>query len=220
MLNIDVTKKILNKNDLLAEKLREFYKKNNIYVINIVSSPGSGKTSLLEVILPELKKFYSIFVLVGDLQTENDADRIKKTAVPVKQINTGKSCHLTAKEIYDMLQAYEEAESLDLLIIENVGNLVCPSSFDLGEDIKMLVISTSEGDDKPLKYPSMVNVADCLIINKMDLLPYVNFDVDRCVNFARKINPSIAFFITSCYSKEGINPLIEHIKKIVDEKIL
>ena len=218
MEKILLNEKVLAKNDLIAEELRTFYKKNNIFVLNILSSPGSGKTSLLEKILPQIKERYNILVLVGDLQTNNDAERILKTGVKAVQINTGQACHLDAKNIYTILKDVENPGLIDLLIIENVGNLVCPASFDLGEDMKLLLISTPEGDDKPAKYPTMVDVSDCLIINKIDLLPHVSFNIQNCINYAKSINRNLATFTTSCYTEEGLTELIDFLKKKIDKK--
>jgi hydrogenase nickel incorporation protein HypB len=218
MEKIVLNEKILSKNDLIAQELRNFYKKHKIYVINILSSPGSGKTSLLEKILPQMKEFYNILVLVGDLQTNNDALRIAKTGVNALQINTGQACHLDAKNIYNILKNIEDPSSIDLLIIENVGNLVCPASFDLGEDMKLLVISTPEGDDKPAKYPTMVDVSDCLIINKIDLLPYVDFNIQNCINYAKRINKNLTTFTTSCYTEEGLRYVVDFLKQRIDVK--
>jgi hydrogenase nickel incorporation protein HypB len=218
MEKILLNEKILSKNDLIADELRKFYKKNRTFVINILSSPGSGKTSFLEKILPQLKKNYNILVLVGDLQTHNDANRISKTGVKTIQINTGQSCHLDAKNIYSILKDIENCGDIDLLVIENVGNLVCPASFDLGEDIKVMLISTPEGDDKPAKYPTMVDVSDCLIINKIDLLPYVSFNVDQCIDFAKSINPRLITFKISCVTGEGLDDVITFLMEHIDKK--
>lgn len=218
MEKILLNEKVLAKNDLIAEELRKFYKKHNIFVLNLLSSPGSGKTSLLEKLLPQIRECYNIFVMVGDLQTNNDAERISKTGVKAIQINTGQACHLDAKNIYNILKDIENPALIDLLIIENVGNLVCPASFDLGEDMKLLLISTPEGDDKPAKYPTMVDVADCLVINKIDLLPYVSFNVQNCINYAKRINKNLVTFTTSCYTGEGLTDLINFLKKEIDKK--
>lgn len=218
MEKILLNEKILAKNDLIAEELRKFYKKNNIFVLNIMSSPGSGKTTLLEKTLPQMKECYNILVLVGDLQTNNDMLRISKTGVKTIQINTGQSCHLDAKNIYNVLKDIENPALIDLLIIENVGNLVCPASFDLGEDMRLLLISTPEGDDKPAKYPTMIDVADCLVINKIDLADYVSFNVQNCINYAKRINKNLTTFTTSCYTEEGLSELIDFLKKRIDKK--
>lgn len=213
-----LNEKILAKNDLIAEELRSFYKKNGTFVLNILSSPGSGKTTLLEKVLPQMKESYNILVLIGDLQTTNDAERVSKTGVKAVQINTGQACHLDAKNVYNILKDIGDSSKIDLLIIENVGNLVCPASFDLGEDMKLLVISTPEGDDKPAKYPTVVDVSDCLIINKIDLLPYVNFNVQNCMNYAKGVNKNLTIFTTSCCTGEGLVDVIKFLKNSVDKK--
>lgn len=205
---ISVEEKVLSKNQSVADKLRTFFQKNKILVVNFVSSPGSGKTSILEKILTKMKDRYKIAVIEGDLETENDANRIRKTGVEAYQIITKGDCHLEAVGIKKGLE-HLDMENLDLLIIENVGNLVCPSSFDLGEDFKAVVISTTEGDDKPAKYPSMIHVSSAIIINKTDLLPYVDFNVERCFEYAGRVNPNLAKFTTSCKTGEGIDELAE-----------
>ncbi len=204
MSTVDVKKKILAKNDEIAQELREFFNKNNVSVFNFVSSPGSGKTSVLEKILIKLKNKYNICVIEGDLQTDNDAKRIEAVGVKAIQINTGRACHLEATGIKKVVENLNIKE-LDMIIIENVGNLVCPSAYDLGEDYKIVVISTTEGDDKPSKYPTMIHVSSALIINKTDLLPYVNFDVDKCIENAKKIKPVIDCFKTSCVDETGLD---------------
>ncbi|MDY6821352.1 MAG: hydrogenase nickel incorporation protein HypB [Deferribacterota bacterium] len=218
MEKILLDQKILAKNELIARELKEFYKRNRIFVLNLLSSPGSGKTSLLELILPKLRSKYNILVLVGDLQTDNDAKRIEKTGVKVVQINTGKACHLDAKNIYDVLNNFENLQDIDILFIENVGNLVCPASFDLGEDLKILLLSTPEGDDKPEKYPIMVNCANCLVINKIDLIPYVRFNIDKCIERATRINPKLDVFKCSCLRDEGLEKIINYIERKVSDK--
>jgi hydrogenase nickel incorporation protein HypB len=201
---IKLEKKVLSRNDILAAELRKLFNKEQVAVMNMVSSPGSGKTSLLEKTLGSLSKNLSIGVIEGDIQTDNDAVRIAKTGVPVHQIQTGGACHLEAEMIRRALVNFD-LKSTDLLIIENVGNLVCPSAFDLGEGLRVAVISTTEGDDKPLKYPAMFRSADVMVINKMDLLPYTDFDIEKVIHSAMSLNPKIHILKTSCRTGEGLD---------------
>jgi hydrogenase nickel incorporation protein HypB len=201
---ITLERKILKKNDEIAAEIRKILNEKNIFTINILSSPGSGKTSILEKTIDNLYKDYKIVVVVGDVQTDLDAQRIAKHEVPAIQIVTHGSCHLEANLIKDSLEKID-LNNLNLLIIENVGNLVCPSSYDLGENLKVVVISTTEGDDKPLKYPAMFRKASVMIINKIDLLPYVPFNMDNVKKNALSINPDLLIFETSCITGEGID---------------
>jgi len=200
---IRIEEDLLGKNDRLARRNRELFAARGLFVLNLVSSPGSGKTSILERTLADLKDQVSFAVLEGDQQTANDADRIAATGVPVKQINTGAGCHLDAHMVGHGVEAFDLG-STDILMIENVGNLVCPAAFDLGEDHKVAVLSVTEGEDKPLKYPQMFQAADLMLINKVDLLPYLRFDVERCKAFARQVNPGIRILELSCHSGEGM----------------
>ena len=187
---VQVEQDILSKNNRYAEQNRTFFRQHNIFTLNLMSSPGAGKTTLLVETIKALQGRFTIAVIEGDQQTEHDADRIRATGAPALQINTGKACHLDAHGIGHAIMGLGLADN-SLLAIDNVGNLVCPSSFDLGEAHKVVVLSVTEGDDKPLKYPDMFHAADLLIINKTDLLPYVDFDVDRCIQYARQVNPTI-----------------------------
>ena len=196
---------ILQQNNLLAERNRGWFDAKGILALNLVSSPGSGKTTLLERTIADLKTEQSIFVIEGDQQTLNDANRIAATGVPVIQVNTGKGCHLDALMIRRACEGLAPGDG-SLLMIENVGNLVCPAMFDLGEAAKVVIISVTEGDDKPLKYPTMFAAADLCLINKMDLLPYVNFDVDACEAAARQVNPRLEFCRISATTGEGLAP--------------
>lgn len=211
---VKLERKILSRNDLMAAELRDLFAREQVAVMNIVSSPGSGKTSLLERTLGSLSRNLSIGVIEGDIQTDNDAARIAVTGVPVHQIQTGGACHLEAEMIKKSL-AHFNLENLDLMIIENVGNLVCPSAFDLGEGMRVSVISTTEGDDKPLKYPAMFRSADAMVINKMDLLPYTDFDVEKVIRNARSLNPEIQVLKTSCRTGEGLDEWAEFVKDFV-----
>ncbi|MFZ1082634.1 MAG: hydrogenase nickel incorporation protein HypB [Candidatus Kryptoniota bacterium] len=200
---VTIERKVLEKNDELAQQNRLLFAKHGIFVINIVSSPGSGKTSLLEKTLDHLKGKINIAVVEGDVQTDLDAQRVAKLGVQVVQIVTNGGCHLEARLVRDAI-ANIDLENIELLIIENVGNLVCPAGYDLGEAVKVVVASTTEGDDKPLKYPAMFRNASVLIINKIDLVPYVNCNLNQLKKNALQINPSLEVFETSCTTKAGI----------------
>jgi hydrogenase nickel incorporation protein HypB len=200
---VKVERKVLAKNDELAAQNRDVFRRNAVFVINIVSSPGSGKTSILEQTFGQLKTKLHIAVIEGDVQTDFDAQRVAKFGVPVVQIVTNGGCHLDAKLVHDALGAMS-LQGIQLLIIENVGNLVCPANYDLGEHLKVVVASTTEGDDKPLKYPGMFRNASALIINKIDLLPYLKCDLVELRNNALRINPNLKVFETSCTTGTGI----------------
>ncbi len=187
---IKVEQDLLSKNNYYAEQNRAYFKQYNIFTINLVSSPGAGKTTLLVETIKVLKDQLPIAVIEGDQQTEHDADRIRAIGIPAIQITTGRACHLDAHGIGHAAMKLKLKPN-SLLAIENVGNLICPSSFDLGEAHKVVVQSVTEGDDKPIKYPDIFYAADLMLINKIDLLPYVDFDIDRCIQFARQINPKI-----------------------------
>jgi hydrogenase nickel incorporation protein HypB len=203
MSHITIERKVLERNDELARRNRELLAHHGIFAINMVSSPGAGKTCILERTLEHLEGQLSVRVIEGDVQTDLDAQRVSRYNVPVVQIVTNGACHLEAKLVQDALAQLELAHT-DLLIIENVGNLVCPASFDLGEHLKVVVVSTTEGDDKPLKYPAMFRNASVLIINKTDLLPYVNCDLQALRRNALQINPALRVFETSCTTQAGI----------------
>lgn len=205
---VDINRKILSKNDMDAAELRSRFKKNGTFAVNIMSSPGSGKTSLLEKILGTLSSKYNVAVIEGDLQTDNDKQRIEKAGVKAVQIQTGGACHLEAAEIERRLPEVD-GDALDLLIIENVGNLVCPSEYDLGQDANIVLLSVTEGDDKPQKYPSMFFAGDIFIINKIDLAPYVDFNIDKAVENAKNIKSSLEEFIISCKTGEGLDRVVE-----------
>ena len=208
MEKIEINKKVLSKNDMDAAELRSRFKKNGTFTVNIMSSPGSGKTSLLEKILGVLSAKYNVAVIEGDLQTENDKERVEKVGVKAVQIQTGGACHLEAAEIERKLPLID-GDNSDLLIIENVGNLVCPSEYDLGQDANIILLSVTEGDDKPLKYPSMFFAGDIFIINKVDLAPYVDFNIERAVSNAKKIKSTLEDFIISCKTGVGLEKVID-----------
>jgi hydrogenase nickel incorporation protein HypB len=209
---IDLERDILHKNDLLAERNKGYFEAKNIFAINLVSSPGSGKTSLLERTIADLKNDISFGVIEGDQQTTNDADRIAALEIPVIQINTGKGCHLDSEMISKAIKELSPKEG-SLLMIENVGNLVCPSMFDLGENIRVVIISITEGEDKPIKYPDMFYSSQVCIINKIDLLPYLKFDMKKLKDYAKKVNPNLEFFEVSATSGEGMESWYNFLKK-------
>lgn len=208
---ITVERKILKKNDDIAAENRQRFRESGLFVLNLLSSPGSGKTSILEQTLSRLGGDLKIGVVEGDVQTDRDARRIAEFDVPVVQIVTNGGCHLEAKLVQDALPSFNLG-GLDILIIENVGNLVCPANYDLGEHRKVVISSTTEGDDKPIKYPNMFRVADVCIINKIDLLPYLDFDMERFKTYAARINPQLSFFETSARTGEGIDDWLSWMK--------
>lgn len=200
---VTIERKVLEKNDQLAAENRDALTRLGIFTINLVSSPGAGKTTLLERTLAALDGRVRVSVVEGDVQTDIDAQRVARYGVPVVQIVTNGGCHLEARLVRDALEQID-LTATDLLVIENVGNLVCPANFDLGEDLKVVVLSVTEGDDKPLKYPAMFQRASVLVINKVDLVPYVDADVSAIRRHARLANPDLQIFETSCRTGEGI----------------
>src|SRR5215471_2035970 len=202
MNRVPLEKKVLSENDRLAAELRERFREQGVLCLNLISSPGSGKTSLLERTLEAWPRGERVAVLTGDIQTENDATRLKRFGFPVKQITTGGTCHLDARMI-DRHLADWPLDQIDLLFIENVGNLVCPSSYDLGEAAKIVLLSVTEGEDKPLKYPGIFHRASLMILTKTDLLPHVEFDPRLALENARKIHPEIEYIALSSRTREG-----------------
>ena len=200
---LTIERKVLEKNDAVAQTNRQLLKSLGIFSLNLVSSPGSGKTSLVEKTIEHCREKISMAVIEGDVQTDLDARRVDALGIPVVQIVTHGACHLEAALVSDSLKQLD-LKGIQLLIIENVGNLVCPSGYDLGEDLKVVIVSTAEGDDKPLKYPAMFRNASVLIINKVDLLPYLPASVDTLEKNALSINPQLKVFRTSCITGEGI----------------
>ncbi|KYK75013.1 hydrogenase nickel incorporation protein HypB [Aggregatibacter actinomycetemcomitans serotype e str. SC936] len=200
---LKVEQDVLGKNNQIATHNRFLFQQQHILALNLVSSPGSGKTTLLTTTLNALKNDRTCYVIEGDQQTENDADRIRATGVSAIQVNTGKGCHLDAQMINDALFKLEPKQH-SLLFIENVGNLVCPSEFDLGEKAKVVILSVTEGEDKPLKYPHMFAASKLMILNKIDLLPYLNFDVEKCIAYAKQVNPQIEVIQLSATTGEGL----------------
>lgn len=209
---IEVEQDILRQNDMMAARNRGYFEAKDILALNLVSSPGSGKTSILERTLKDLRNQLSFSVIEGDQQTMNDADRIDALNVPVIQINTGKGCHLESDMIYNAVKQLSPEEN-SVLMIENVGNLVCPSMFDLGEKNRVVIISTTEGEDKPLKYPDMFHTSDICLINKIDLLPHLNFDLEKLKSYALQVNPELQFFEVSATTGEGMESWYQWLKK-------
>jgi hydrogenase nickel incorporation protein HypB len=204
MNRVGLERKVLNENDRLAAGLRDRFETNNVLCVNLISSPGAGKTSLLERTLESLPPASRVAVLTGDIQTENDARRLARYGFPVRQITTGGTCHLDARMIERGLDGWR-LEDLDLLFVENVGNLVCPSSYDLGEAAKVVLLSVTEGDDKPLKYPSIFFKSELMVLNKTDLLPYVPFDLAAAEANARRVHPGMEIVRVSCVAGAGLD---------------
>ena len=202
---------LLEKNDAYARANRTSFAARGIFVLNLVSSPGSGKTTLLTATLGRLQQILPVAVIEGDQQTSRDADRIRATGVAAVQINTGKGCHLDAQRV-GRAAAHLALEEGSVLLIENVGNLVCPAAFDLGEAHKVVILSVTEGEDKPIKYPDMFAAADVLLLNKVDLLPHLEFDVELCLSYAYQINPKLEVIRTSATTGEGLEDWVRWIE--------
>jgi len=201
---IEVRKNVLKQNDMTARALREQFRAAGVFVVSLVSSPGSGKTMFLEKTLTRLRQSYRVAALVGDLATENDAVRLARSQAPVKQITTGTLCHLEAAMVQHALEGWD-LHNLDFLFIENVGNLVCPSSYDLGEDLRLVLISVTEGEDKPLKYPTIFNSADVAVVTKMDLAAAVEFDWHSAHGNIQAVRPGMAVFKLSAKTGDGMD---------------
>lgn len=216
-MEIQVLENIFDENDKTADVLRAEFRDKNIFVINLLGSPGSGKTTLLEKTLGALSKKFSIAVIEGDLFTARDAERIERLGVPVIQINTAGGCHLDAPMIKKAIASLD-LDALDVLIIENVGNLVCPASFDLGETVKATVLSITEGDDKPLKYPLIFRESSIVLLNKIDLLALTNFDINSARSDLRSINPAVEIVETSCTKDRGLESWIDWIEKQLSQR--
>jgi hydrogenase nickel incorporation protein HypB len=210
---VKVVTQILEANDRIAEENRKLFDKSGVYVINIMSAPGAGKTSLIEKTIKETAKI-KIGVIEGDIAGSDDAKRIKSLGIPVVQINTGGACHLDANMIREVIEDFP-LKGLDLLIIENVGNLVCPAEFKVGEDIKVMLLSITEGDDKPLKYPLMFQESSALVLNKIDLLPYTNADVGKIKKNSLSLNPKLKIFEVSCKTGEGISKWVKWLQSLI-----
>ncbi|MCG8632824.1 MAG: hydrogenase nickel incorporation protein HypB [Desulfobacterales bacterium] len=220
-MEINIQKRVLEKNETEADKNRAFFKDQKVFVLNMMSSPGSGKTETLCKTLARLMPDVRVGVIVGDVCTTNDADRLEITGAKVTQINTdqfGGDCHLAA-HLIDASARELGCDDLDLLIVENIGNLVCPAEFDIGEDARAVVLSVTEGEDKPLKYPLMFQVADAAILNKIDLLPYLDFDAPLAVENMKTVHPGMPVFEISAKTEEGFEPWLEWLKTRVREKL-
>ena len=203
-MKVTVVKNVLDANERIAQDNRVLFDRQKIYVINLMSSPGAGKTTLVEKTILALKDRYRIAVIEGDIQDTQDADRISALGIPAVQINTGGACHIDGNMIREALPSLE-LDGIDLLISENVGNLVCPAEFKIGENAKVMILSTPEGADKPAKYPLMFQESAVMIINKMDLMPYVDFDLQKAKRTALAINPNLRIFEVSCKNGEGLD---------------
>ena len=219
-MEIEVVRKVLDENEKTADRIRNAFTDKSVFVVNMMSSPGSGKTTTLEKTLAEIAPQIACAVIVGDICTTNDADRLAVSGVPVVQINTdefGGDCHLAAHVIEKALGNLD-LRDIQLLIVENVGNLVCPAEFDIGEDARVVILSVTEGEDKPLKYPLMFRECDAAILNKTDLLPYLDFDVAATIGNIRQIHPDMPIFEISAKTKDGFGPWLAWIKQQVDLK--
>ena len=217
MSRVEVEKKVLSENQILAGQLRDRYRESGVLCVNLISAPGSGKTLLLEKTLERMDKKVRVAVLTGDLQTENDAKRLAKFGFPVKQIVTGGTCHLDARMVEKHLADWD-LEDLDLLVVENVGNLVCPSSYDLGEDAKIVLLSTTEGEDKPLKYPSIFFKSELMVLTKVDLLPYVPFKAELAKENARRVHPQMEIIEVSSTTGEGLEQWMSWLQRRREQK--
>ena len=216
-MEVPVIRNILEANDRISEELRKMFSIQKILVLNLISSPGSGKTSTLERTLTDLREEFNMAVIEGDLLTDNDARRVAATGAQAVQINTDGACHLDSSMVLEALKSID-TKGLDILFVENVGNLVCPAEFEVGEDYKISLLSVPEGDDKPEKYPLLFAESAVMLLNKVDLLPYVDFDLDRATHFATALNKDIAVFPVSCKTGEGLDGWYGWLRDKVKEK--
>jgi len=216
-MEIKVVKNILEANEVIASQSKILFEEKGIYVLNLMGSPGAGKTTLLETTVDHLKDKNHIAVIEGDIATSRDADRIAHHSIPAVQINTGGACHLDGNMVREALKEFD-LNKIDLLIVENVGNLVCPAEFNIGENDKAMIISVTEGDDKPKKYPLMFQVSTVLLLNKIDLLPYLDFDMKRFRDDTLKVNPKLKIIPISCTTGEGIDVWFEWIGEKTRQK--
>lgn len=214
---VEVRRNVLKQNDVIARALRERFRESGVFVVSLVSSPGSGKTTFLERTLTELQPRYRVAALVGDLATENDAVRLARSKAPVKQITTGTLCHLEAAMVENALQGWD-LRNLDFLFIENVGNLVCPSSYDLGENMRLVLMSVTEGEDKPLKYPTIFNSADIAVVTKNDLSSAVEFDWNAAEKSIQSVRPGMKVFRLSAKTGEGMSEYLEFLSRQLAEQ--
>ena len=218
---IKVVRRVLDVNDRMAEQNRKLFRERNVFVLNLMSSPGSGKTTTLEKTLSHLMPQIPTAIIVGDICSTHDADRLATTGVPVVQINTdefGGDVHLAAHVIERAVAAID-LDAIDLLVVENVGNLVCPAEFDIGEDARAVILSVTEGEDKPIKYPLMFRECDAALLNKIDLLPYLDYDLDLAVGNIRQIHPDMPIFEVSAKTEAGFSPWIEWLRNSVHQKL-
>jgi hydrogenase nickel incorporation protein HypB len=213
---IEVRRNVLKQNDLIAHSLRDQFRTAGVFVVSLVSSPGSGKTTLLEKILTQMQSTYRVAALVGDLATENDALRLARSKAPVKQITTGTLCHLEAAMVQNAMQEWD-LNKLDFLFIENVGNLVCPSSYDLGENLRLVLMSVTEGEDKPLKYPTIFNSSDVAVITKNELTAAVEFDWDAARKSIESVRPGMQIFRLSAKTGEGMQQFLDFLSQRLAE---
>ncbi len=216
-MQIKVIRKILEANDRISEQLKGFFREKKILVLNLMSSPGAGKTTLLEKTLTDLKDEFNMAVIEGDLQTSNDAERIAATGAQVIQINTEGGCHLDGSMVLEAT-GQMELDNVDVLFVENVGNLVCPAEFSVGEDHKVTILSVVEGDDKPEKYPLIFAESRVMLLNKTDLLPYVDFSMEKASNFARSLNSDMVIYPVSAKTRDGMDSWYDWLRKEVRHK--
>lgn len=217
---IKVVRRVLDVNEKMAEQNRKMFTEKGIFVLNVMSSPGSGKTMTLEKTLVRIAPQIKCAVIVGDICTTNDADRLAVSGVPVVQVNTdefGGDCHLAA-HVIDKAAAGLDLDDIDLLIVENVGNLVCPAEFDIGEDARVVVLSVTEGEDKPVKYPLMFRQCEVALLNKVDLLPYLDYDKDKAIDYIHQVHPDMPIFEISAQTEEGFEPWLEWLAGKVKQK--
>ncbi|MFP4084974.1 MAG: hydrogenase nickel incorporation protein HypB [Desulfonatronovibrio sp.] len=216
-MQIKVVRKILEANDRISDQLKQLFTSRGILVLNLMSSPGAGKTTLLEKTLTDLKDEFNMAVIEGDLQTSNDAERVAATGAQAIQINTEGGCHLDGSMVLEAA-GQMELDKVDILFVENVGNLVCPAEFSVGEDYKVTILSVVEGDDKPEKYPLIFAESRVMLLNKTDLLPYVDFNMEKASNFARSLNDNIEIFPLSARNREGMDAWYDWLRKEVENK--
>ena len=216
-MKVSVVRNILEANERIAEQNKALFEENKIFVVNLMSSPGAGKTSLLERTIDALKEEIRMAVIEGDIQSSQDAERVAEKGISVVQINTGGACHLDGNMIRDTFKDFD-FKALDLLVVENVGNLVCPAEFKVGEDFKVMILSVTEGDDKPVKYPLMFHESRVLLVNKIDLLPYVDCSLEKIRENSLKINPDLTIFPVSCKTGEGLKEWHEWLRYQIKEQ--